>query len=223
VLADKAEVIGGKSTFRRLREREGYGGINKARVTRLLVVLEHEHEIGTWRAGLTDHQRFAWSSPESILNRATDANGRRLFPPKKPTKAKPAAKAAEREVAELRAELAAARSEYVLDGDAREIAARIIGGNAELARAIAEEILDQLRLASELEPTPPKRRAKAKRSKAKSRADEVMDIKMEEITRVAREDAAKRKAKAKNEAAVARGIAKAEADINAVLGNLFKS
>jgi hypothetical protein len=74
-LKDKAERIGGRFTFDRLREREGLGGrnkqgkevLNKTRVSRLLAILEHVAEVEDWRAKkLTDKQRFDWASPEAI-------------------------------------------------------------------------------------------------------------------------------------------------------------
>ena len=59
-LHDKADRIGGKFTFNRLREREGLGGtgrdgteiINKTRVSRLLAILDNESEVVKWRAGV---------------------------------------------------------------------------------------------------------------------------------------------------------------------------
>ena len=73
-LKDKADRIGGKFTFDRLREREGLGGkrrdgtdiLGKARVSRLLAILEHLPEVETWRADITDKQRFDWASPEAV-------------------------------------------------------------------------------------------------------------------------------------------------------------
>jgi hypothetical protein len=74
VLKDKAERIGGRFTFDRLREREGLGGkrrdgtdvLNKTRVSRLLAILEHLAEVDNWRKELTDKRRFEWASPEAV-------------------------------------------------------------------------------------------------------------------------------------------------------------
>jgi hypothetical protein len=74
-LRDKADRIGGRFTFDRLREREGLGGkrrdgtdiLNKTRVSRLLAILEHLSEVEAWRAKLTDKQRFDWASPEAVF------------------------------------------------------------------------------------------------------------------------------------------------------------
>lgn len=73
-LRDKADRIGGRFTFDRLREREGLGGRNKrhkqildkTRVSRLLGILDHIKEVEVWRAGLTDKERFEWASPEAV-------------------------------------------------------------------------------------------------------------------------------------------------------------
>jgi hypothetical protein len=75
VLKDKANRIGGKFTFDRLREREGLGGkrrdgtnvLEKGRVSRLLAILDKLPEVEAWRAGLTDRQRFEWASPEAVF------------------------------------------------------------------------------------------------------------------------------------------------------------
>ena len=91
-LKDKAERIGGRFTFDRLREREGLGGkrrdgtdvLNKTRVSRLLAILEHEVEVVKWRAEeLNDKKRFDWASPEAVwrhcpvfANPKPDANKR---------------------------------------------------------------------------------------------------------------------------------------------------
>src|SRR6478752_5767771 len=57
---------GGKSMFRRLREREGYGELKPARVSRLLAQHERREEVDTWRASeLTDKQREDWAAPDA--------------------------------------------------------------------------------------------------------------------------------------------------------------
>jgi len=73
-LKDKAERIGGRFTFDRLREREGLGGknshggniLNKTRVSRLFAILDHLAEVESWRANLTPKQCFDWASPEAV-------------------------------------------------------------------------------------------------------------------------------------------------------------
>jgi len=74
-LKDKAERLGGRFTFDRLREREGLGGrnkqgkeiLNKTRVSRLLKILERLPEVETWRATLSETERFNWASPEAVV------------------------------------------------------------------------------------------------------------------------------------------------------------
>jgi hypothetical protein len=68
-LHDKAEKIGGRFTFDRLREREGLGAINKNRVSKLLAILERREKVEEWRATLAANKRFDWQSPESIYNK----------------------------------------------------------------------------------------------------------------------------------------------------------
>jgi hypothetical protein len=67
-LHDKADQLGGKKTYDRLREREGLGRtvINKTRSSRLLAIIDNLTEVGKWRDGLTERQRFAWASPEAV-------------------------------------------------------------------------------------------------------------------------------------------------------------
>lgn len=67
-LHDKAEAIGGKKTYDRLRQREGLGKdvINKTRSSRLLAIIDRLTEVAAWRDSLTDKQRFTWASPEAV-------------------------------------------------------------------------------------------------------------------------------------------------------------
>ena len=61
-LKDKADRMGGRFTFDRLREREGLGGkrrdgtdlLNKTRVSRLLAILDNIAAVEGWRATLTE-------------------------------------------------------------------------------------------------------------------------------------------------------------------------
>jgi hypothetical protein len=67
-LHDKADAIGGKRTYDRLREREGLGKtlINKTRSSRLIAIVNNLAEVGKWRDGLTPKQQFEWASPEAV-------------------------------------------------------------------------------------------------------------------------------------------------------------
>jgi hypothetical protein len=69
VLEDKAQRSMGSRTFGRLCEREGFGSdvLNRGRVWKLARILERLPAVEAWRAQLTDRQRFAWASPESVL------------------------------------------------------------------------------------------------------------------------------------------------------------
>jgi hypothetical protein len=137
-LKDKAERIGGRFTFDRLREREGLGGrnkqgkevLNKTRVSRLLFILAHLAEVEAWRKNLTDKQRFDWASPEAIIRRcpvfakAKDPNA-----PRKPTPLQ-AERATnimlQEQLHEANARLQADGSQFDLQNTGAEVIGRII-------------------------------------------------------------------------------------------------
>jgi hypothetical protein len=125
-LKDKAQRIGGKATFDRLREREGLGGrnkagleiLNKTRVSRLLSILDRIAEVEAWRAQLTDKERFTWASPEAVWRHATDADRKLLFRDAPKPSPRPARTDHDKKIAELEArnaelveELASARAD----------------------------------------------------------------------------------------------------------------
>jgi hypothetical protein len=85
-LRDKADALGGKFTFDRLREREGLGPdiISKSRVSKLLTILDRRVEVESWRAILTGKEQFEWASPESVWNKCP------IFHPPIPGDEKPA-------------------------------------------------------------------------------------------------------------------------------------
>jgi hypothetical protein len=56
-----------KISFPELRERRGYGGLQRDRISRLIKVIDHEPAVEAWRASLTDEQRRDWSSAEAIV------------------------------------------------------------------------------------------------------------------------------------------------------------
>jgi hypothetical protein len=96
-LKDKADRIGGRFTFDRLREREGLGGkrrdgtdiLNKTRVSRLLAILDDLSEVEKWRAEkLTDKQRFDWASLEAVFRHCPVFAEPKSDEPKPPSKAK---------------------------------------------------------------------------------------------------------------------------------------
>jgi hypothetical protein len=66
----KAERIGDRQAFRRLREQAGLGEsqLQKATVTRLLQIIEKLPEVELWRREqLTQKQQFEWSSPSAVF------------------------------------------------------------------------------------------------------------------------------------------------------------
>jgi hypothetical protein len=68
-LHNKAEEIGGKATYDRLREREGLGKevISKSRSSRLIAIIDNLPAVEAWREDdLDDKQRFNWASPEAV-------------------------------------------------------------------------------------------------------------------------------------------------------------
>jgi hypothetical protein len=65
----KAEELGGKTTYDRLREREGLAKdiIRKSRSSRLIAIIDNLPAVEAWRADdLDDKQRFDWASPEAV-------------------------------------------------------------------------------------------------------------------------------------------------------------
>lgn len=64
----KAEQLGGKQTYDRLRERESLGKeiITKTRSSPLLAIIDNLSAVEAWRADeLDDKERFNWASPEA--------------------------------------------------------------------------------------------------------------------------------------------------------------
>jgi hypothetical protein len=77
-LRAKADAIGGYYTFGRLRAREGFGGLPRTQVHRLLKINARIREVEAWRAALSERERFRWAGPEAILRHCP------LFAPAKP-------------------------------------------------------------------------------------------------------------------------------------------
>ena len=75
VLRDKADRDGRRQTFKILMRQQGFSMegrpedgrvLQKARVTRLLHIMEHLAEVQTWHAGLSPFQQVEWSSPDAV-------------------------------------------------------------------------------------------------------------------------------------------------------------
>jgi hypothetical protein len=173
VLKDKADRIGGRFTFDRLREREGLGGkrkdgsdiLNKTRVSRLLAILDNEAEVVTWRAKLSPKQQFEWASPEAVYRHCP------VFA--KPTDAEPRLSEKEQlkqEVMRLEEENHKLRRQRRENGDtfnpkttpAREIAVALIGQLRPYPGKAKKVVREMLAI---LEPQPAKKRADAKRAR----------------------------------------------------------
>jgi hypothetical protein len=76
LIRKKADNLGGRSTFERLMEQEGFplkkGGVGvfqPATITRLLQIMEQENlsRIIDWHDHLPDHLKIAWASPDSVF------------------------------------------------------------------------------------------------------------------------------------------------------------
>lgn len=68
-LRNKADRMGGRKTFDRLREQAGLGPehLDKAIVSRLFRVMEELPAVETWRQTLTGKQQFDWASPGAVV------------------------------------------------------------------------------------------------------------------------------------------------------------
>jgi hypothetical protein len=66
-LRAKADAIGGYYTFSHLRAREGFDGLPRTQVHRLLKINARIKEVEAWRASLSERERFRWAGPEAIL------------------------------------------------------------------------------------------------------------------------------------------------------------
>jgi hypothetical protein len=68
-LRTKADRIGGRQTFRRLREQAGLGekAIPPATVTRLDTILDNLPAVMSWHQRLDEQQQFRWASPSAVF------------------------------------------------------------------------------------------------------------------------------------------------------------
>lgn len=159
-LKDKADRIGGRFTFDRLREREGLGGkrrdgtdiLNKTRVSRLLTILDRVSEVEAWRKNLTDKERFEWASPEAVWRHCpVFAN------PKPDDEDKPLSPMAQLKQANIALQEENHRLKQREDGDrwrpndtAGDIATVIVGTfSPRKAKEIAEQVLTKLKKTTE--------------------------------------------------------------------------
>jgi hypothetical protein len=68
-LRHKAERLGGRQTFKRLREQAGLGNkvVPDATMTRGFAILERLPEVVAWRQGLSERQQYEWASPSAVF------------------------------------------------------------------------------------------------------------------------------------------------------------
>jgi hypothetical protein len=50
-----------------MREEAGFGAIERAVVSRLLQIMDHEDEVVEWRATLPTNKKIAWCGPAAIM------------------------------------------------------------------------------------------------------------------------------------------------------------
>lgn len=69
VLRAKADRMGGRQTFDRLREQAGLGQqhLDKTVVSKLLRMMDELAVVQAWRVTLTEKERFEWASPSAVL------------------------------------------------------------------------------------------------------------------------------------------------------------
>lgn len=111
-LRARADRAGGRKTFQRLLDQQGFHDLDKATVTRLLHIMENLAAVVSWHETLTDKQKREWASPSAIYKHCP------VFKKDKPRESKkqpsPSPAARDQEIAALKAhvqELEAARPE----------------------------------------------------------------------------------------------------------------
>jgi hypothetical protein len=92
VLREIADQCSSRKAFKNLCRDHGYGSLNEATRSRLLLMAAHETAIRIWRdVELTERQRENWNSPTSICKRcpalrAAIAETNKNKPPRPPRK-----------------------------------------------------------------------------------------------------------------------------------------
>ena len=93
-LRARADKIGGRKTFQRLLDQNGFQSLPAATITRLLRIVDRLGEVGPWHESLDEKQQREWSSPSAIFKHCP------IFKTEKPNQKaatqKPARKAKER-------------------------------------------------------------------------------------------------------------------------------
>jgi hypothetical protein len=65
-LRDRAERIGGRKTFQRLRDQQGIGQLDKGIVSRLLKIMDNLPQVTEWHSTLGEAQQVEWASPNAV-------------------------------------------------------------------------------------------------------------------------------------------------------------
>ena len=65
-LRDRAERIGGRKTFQRLRDQQGIGQLDKGIVSRLLKIMDNLSQVTEWHSTLGEAQQVEWASPNAV-------------------------------------------------------------------------------------------------------------------------------------------------------------
>jgi hypothetical protein len=87
VLRHLADQRSARTAFKNLRRDHGYGSLNEATCTRLILMAKHETAIRLWRDSLTPRQRESWNSPTSICQRCSAVRAEMAkAPPRQPRK-----------------------------------------------------------------------------------------------------------------------------------------
>jgi hypothetical protein len=68
-LRARADELGGRKTFHRLLEQQGFGTFIKAKavLSRLEKIMARLPEVEKWHRGLSEKQQIDWSSPSAVL------------------------------------------------------------------------------------------------------------------------------------------------------------
>ncbi len=66
-LRARADKIGGRKTFQRLLDQNGFQSLPAATITRLLRIVDRLGEVGPWHESLDEKQQREWSSPSAIF------------------------------------------------------------------------------------------------------------------------------------------------------------
>src|SRR5215207_3597475 len=84
-LRRRAKEIGGKATFKRLLDQQGFGDINPGTITILLKIIDNLPAVVAWHETLAPKQKRQWGSPSSVNRHCpVFAKDKPPTPPKSP-------------------------------------------------------------------------------------------------------------------------------------------